>query len=552
MKQKCRGGKSAPNSATLFGMKRYSWIGPLAAILFTATLTPAHAAKTLDFDALTIADIDHAFDSGALTSEKLVQLCLARIDAYDRKGPSLHAVMTLNPKALETARALDAERKAKGPRSPLHGIPIVLKDNYNTADLATTGGSVLLEGSLPPADAFVVAKLRAAGAIVLAKVNMSEFASGGAHSSLGGQSLNPHDLTRTPSGSSGGTGVAIAAAYAPLGMGTDTGGSIRGPSTSNGIVGLKPTHGLLSRSGIIPLSLSFDTGGPMARSVSDVAVALGIMTGVDPADAATKKSDGHFETDYTKYLKADALKGARIGIARDFLGADPDVDWVVDASLDAMRKAGATIVDVRYPKWLLDAKEEFYNAIRRPEFTVEIAEYLATLGPGYPKTLDEMIDRAGRFNGVRPDGAGPNPSRWTLFKREAESGTLTDYRYTSVRDYGLPLVRAAIDGIIAAQKLDAIVYPTSSRRPGLIADTGAAGGGGAPSATNIANLTGFPDLIVPAGFTGDNLPVGLSFFGPAFSEPKLLALGYSFEQATHARRRPVHTPSRPGESIVVP
>lgn len=523
----------------------------LVLVLLVATLTPARAAKTVDVDAMTIADINKAFDSGALTAEKLVQICLARIQAYDRQGPSLHAVLTLNPKALDTARALDAERKAKGPRSPLHGIPIVLKDNYNTSDLPTTGGSVLLEGSIPPDDAFVVKKLRAAGVIVLAKVNMSEFASGGAHSSLGGQSLNPHDLTRTPSGSSGGTGVAIAAAYAPLGMGTDTGGSIRGPSTSNGIVGLKPTLGLLSRNGIIPLSLSFDTGGPMARSVLDVAIALGVMTGVDPADAATKKSEGRFDTDYSKYLKADALKGARIGIARDFLGADPDVDWVVDASLDAMRKAGATIVDVRYPKWLLDAKEEFYNAVRRPEFTVQIAAYLSTLGPGYPKTLDEMIDRASRFNGVRPDGAGPNPSRWTLFKREAESGTLADYRYTSVHDYGLPMVQAAVEGIIVSQKLDAIVYPTSSRRPGLIADTGA-GGGGAPSATNIANLTGFPDLIVPAGFTGDNLPVGLSFFGPAFSEPKLLALGYSFEQATHARRRPVHTPSRPGESIAIP
>src|SRR4029077_20326323 len=253
------------------------------------------------------------------TAEKLVQLCLARIDAYDRKGPSLHAVMTLNPKALETARALDAERKTKGPRSPLHGIPVVLKDNYNTADLPTTGGSVLLEGSIPSDDAFLVKKLRAAGAIVLAKVNLSEFASGGAHSSLGGQSLNPHDLARTPSGSSSGTGVAIAAAYAPLGLGTDTGGSIRGPSTVNGIVGLKPTLGLLSRSGIIPLSLSFDTGGPMARSVSDVAVALGVMTGVDPTDPATSKSAGPSETDYTKYLKADALRGARIGVARDFL-----------------------------------------------------------------------------------------------------------------------------------------------------------------------------------------------------------------------------------------
>src|SRR5206468_122777 len=255
-------------------------------------------------------------------------------------------------KALDVARVLDAERKAKGRRSPLHGIPVVLKDNYDTFDLPTTGGSVLLEGSIPSKDAFVVKKLRDAGAIILAKLNMSEFASAGAYSSLGGQSLNPHDLTRSPSGSSGGTGVAIAAAYAPIGMGTDTGGSIRGPSTANGIVGLKPTHGLLSRSGIIPLSLTFDTGGPMARSIYDVAVALGAMTGVDPADAATQKSEGKFSTDYAKDLKVDALKGARIGIARDFLGADSDVDWVIEASLAAMRNSGATIVDVRFPKWL--------------------------------------------------------------------------------------------------------------------------------------------------------------------------------------------------------
>ncbi len=532
-------------------MKRYPWLLLLVTAIIAVTLTPARAARTVDFDALTIADIGRAFDSGALTSEKLVQLCLARIQAYDRQGPSLHAVLALNPKALETARALDAERKARGPRSPLHGVPIVLKDNYNTSDLPTTGGSLLLEGSRPPDDAFVVRKLRAAGAIVLAKVNMSEFASGPARSSLGGQSLNPHDLTRTPSGSSGGTGVAIAAAYAPLGLGTDTGGSIRGPSTSNGIVGLKPTHGLLSRSGIIPLSLTFDTGGPMARSVTDVAIALGVMTGVDPADGATATSEGKFESDYTRYLKADALKGARIGVARDFLGADPDVDWVVDASIEAMRKAGSILVDVRYPKWLLDSKQELYNAIRRPEFHAQIADYLKTTAPGYPKTLEEMIERANALITVRPDGAAPNPGRWTLFALEAGSGTLDDYRYTSVRDHGLPLVRAAVEGMLAAQKLDAIVYPTSSRRPGLIADTGGAGGG-TPSATDIANLTGFPDLIVPAGFTGDRLPVGISFFGPAFSEPKLIALGYSFEQATHARRRPVHAPSLAGEAITIP
>src|SRR5437867_3798428 len=512
----------------------------------------AASAKDIDLDAATIADLNAAFNAGTLTSEKLVQLCIARIQAYDREGPSLHAVVTLNPKAIETARALDAERKAKGPRSPLHGIPLVLKDNYDTFDMPTTGGSVLLEGSIPPHDAFLVKKLRDAGGIILAKVNMSEFASAGAYSSLGGQSRNPHDLSRSPAGSSGGTGVAIAAGYAPLGMGTDTGGSIRGPSTANGIVGLKPTHGLLSRDGIIPLALSFDTGGPMARSVYDVAVVLGVMTGVDAADPATKKSEGRFETDYTKYLRADQLKGARLGIARDFLGQDPDVDWIVDAALDAMRREGATIIDVRFPKWLLDAKGEFYNAIRYPEFAAQIAQYLATIGPSYPKNVDQLIERAMRINAMRPDGAGPNPSRWGVLKREAGSGTLDDYRYTAVRDHALPMMRAIVEGILTSQKLDAIVYPTASRRPALIAAPPEVAGGGVGSAANIANLTGFPDLIVPAGFTGDDLPVGLSFFGSAFSEPKLLALGYSFEQATRARRLPVHTPKLRDEAITVP
>ncbi|HEY7288231.1 MAG TPA: amidase family protein [Vicinamibacterales bacterium] len=520
----------------------------VAAALSVVSAAPA-PTKSIALDAATIADLNAAFDAGALTAEKLVQMCLARIQAYDRQGPSLHAVMTLNPKAIDTARQLDAERKAKGPRSPLHGIPVVLKDNYDTSDLPTTGGSVLLEGWIPPADAFVVKKLRDAGAIVLAKVNMSEFASGGAHSSLGGQSLNPHDLTRTPSGSSGGTGVAIAAAYAPLGLGTDTGGSIRGPSTANGIVGLKPTHGLLSRTGIIPLALTFDTGGPMARSVYDVAVALGVMAGVDPADAATAKSEGHVERDYTKFLKADALNGARIGVARDFLGADPDVDWVVESTLAAMRKGGATVVDVRLPKWLLDTRRDFYNAIRFPEFAAQIKTYLAATGPAYPKNLQQLMDRAQQFPSTRADGAGPNPSRWSMFTRELESGSLDDYRYTSVKEHALPLIRAAVEGVFTAQKLDAIVYPTASKRPGRISESDGPTAGGPDFAANMANLTGFPDLIVPAGFTGDNLPVGVSFFGPAFSEPKLLSLGYSFEQATHARRLPVHTPLRPGDAV---
>lgn len=524
----------------------------LPAVLAMALLAPVSARKPLDLDSATITDLTAAFKANTLTSERLVQMCLARIEAYNLRGPALRAVITVNPKALETARALDGERKTKGPRSVLHGIPVILKDNIDTADMPTTGGSLLLEGSVPPDDAFVVRKLREAGAVIIGKANLSEFASGAAHSSLGGLMRNPHDVQRTPSGSSGGTGISIAAAFASVGLGTDTGGSIRGPSTSNGIAGLKPTHGLISRDGIIPLSLSFDTVGPMARSVYDVAAALGVMTGVDAADAATAKSKGRFDTDYTKFLQADALKGARLGIARDFVGADAEVDWVVEASLDIMRRRGATIVDVKFPRWLLDAKGEFYNAIRYPEFAAQVAEYLATLGPQYPKNIEQMIERASQVTSLRDDGAGPHPGRWGLMRREAASGTLNDAGYLAVRDHAMPLVRDIIEGLLVSQKLDAIVYPTSSRRPALIAAPPEVPGGVSTSGSNLANLSGYPDLIVPAGFTSDDLPVGLSFVGTAFSEPRLLALGYSFEQASRARRLPVHTPRLPGETVTIP
>ena len=527
---------------------------PCLLLVFMWALGPtalAQAPITIPLDAATVADLNAALDAGSLTSEQLVQMFLARIRAYDRQGPSLRALITVNPKAVEIARQLDAERKGRGRRSPLHGIPVVLKDNIDTADMPTTAGSVMLEGSVPPDDAFLVKRLREAGAIILGKANMSEFASGIARSSLGGQMKNPHDLSRTPLGSSGGAGISVAAAFAVIGVGTDTGGSIRNPSAATGVVGLKPTHGLISRDGIVPLALSFDTAGPLARSVYDVAISLSVMAAIDAADVATKKSEGHLETDYTRYLRADALNGARIGLARDFTGEDPDVDWAVDAGLAAMRRAGATVVDVRLPKWLLEAKGEFYSAIRYPEFAAQIADYLKTLGSGYPKNIDQLIARATQFNALRPDGAGPNPNRWTLMKREAGSGGLDDYHYTSVRDHALPMVRAVIEGILTSQKLDAIVYPTLPKRPPLLTAPPEPPGGGAGTPVNLANLTGFPDLIVPAGFTGDELPVALSFLGPAFSEPRLLALGYSFEQATHARRLPVHTPRLQGEAIRV-
>src|SRR5690349_6528658 len=339
-------------------------------------LVPLTAQRTVDLDAATIAEVNAAFAKGTLTSEKLMQTFLSRIDAYDRKGPTLRAVITVNPKALDTARAMDAERKTKGPRSPLHGVPVIIKDNIDTADMPTTGGSVMLEGWVPPDDAFVVKKLRDAGAVIIAKTNLSEFASGAAHSSLGGQILNPHDLTRSPAGSSGGTGASIAAAFAMAGLGTDTGGSVRGPSTANGIAGMKTTMGLVSRDGVIPLALSFDTVGPMARSVYDVAAMLSVIAGVDAADAATKAGQGRGMADYTQALKTDSLKGARLGIARDFMGQDEDVDWVMESAFEAMKKQGATLVDVKFPKWLIDAKGEYYSAIRYPEFVAQIAEYL--------------------------------------------------------------------------------------------------------------------------------------------------------------------------------
>ncbi len=530
---------------------RRTFLASLAACLLLLGSAGTLSAKTIDFDDASVAELEAAMASGALTSERLVQMCLARIKAYDAQGPKLRAVLTLNPKALETARALDAERKAKGPRSLLHGVPVVLKDNYDTFDMPTTAGSLLLEGSQPSKDAFVAKKLRDAGAIILAKVNLSEFASGGAMSSLGGQSLNPHDLLRSPQGSSGGSAVAIAAGYAPLGMGTDTGGSIRGPATSTGVVALKTTHGLLSRSGIIPLALSLDTAGPFARNVSDIAAILNVMTGDDPTDPSLKKNAGKVEKDYTKFLNPTALKGARIGLVKDFLGQDAEVDWVIEAAVAEMRKAGATVIEVHYPKWLLDARQGWYDAIRYPEFSAQVGDYLKTLGPKYPKSLAEMIERTTTLTSPRADGAGPNPVRWTLFKRELESGTLTDYNYTSVRDHALPLVRDVLDGVMAANKLDALVYPTSSKRPVLLAAPPDPPGGGS-SGVVISNLSGFPDLIVPAGFTGDNLPVGISFVGTAFSEGKLIALAYSFEQTTRARRRPVHTPALHDGKVSIP
>jgi amidase len=512
-----------------------------------------------------VADLEAAMAKRELTSEKLVKAYLARIAAYDQQGPRLNSVVVLNPKAIQEARVLDKERRAGRLRGPLHGIPIVLKDNFDTVDLPTTAGSQLLAGSMAPDDAFVVKKLRAAGAIVLAKLNLHEFAGGGGSvggakdpavlkagavpngsSTIIGQTLNPHHLDYGPAGSSGGTGAAIAAGFAQFGLGTDTGGSIRGPSSVNGIVGLKPTHGLLSRDGIVPLALTFDTGGPMARSVTDIALAMNVMTGVDPADPATRKSEGRIEPDYTAFLKTGALRGARIGIARDFTGGSAEADRVLEEAVATLKKLGATPVDFHYPDYMLEGRMDISALIMASEFKAQIADYLKTTAPKYPKTLDDLV----RLANDPATGYRSASKAFALKYTQSIALDLDDPIYLAAKNEGLAMITRVVDGVIAKNRLDAIVYltTTTGAAPIKLPDNPRPASPTA-SPTNIANQTGYPDLIVPAGMTQDGRPISISFFGPAFSEGRLLGYGYDFEQATHAIRVPKFTPVLPGDRL---
>lgn len=522
----------------------------LAALL--ASSVPLAQAKTFELGKASIVDINAAMEAGALSSEKLVSLYLARIEAYDKKGPALNALITVNPKALAEARALDEERKKSGPRSPLHGIPVILKDNFNTYDLPTTAGCVFLNGSLPYRDAFVTAKLRAAGAIILAKANTSEFALSGksnGFSSLGGQTLNPHDLSRGPSGSSGGSGAALAAWFAPLAFGSDTGGSVRGPSAANGTPGLKPTLGTLSRDGIVPLALSFDTGGPMARHVSDVALVLNAVAGYDPRDPATKAGVGQLPKEFTSTLKPNALKGASFGLLRDFMGGDPETDAVMEKAVATLKAQGATVEEIKLPDYILKSRGSLFSIVRMAEFKAQITDYLQTLRPGFPRSHAELVKLSQAYlaNPAGKKGV-PNPARWEILKEEEEKGrALTDPEYLAARDQGLALIRETLDGLLANRHLDAFIYPTSPtpalplKRDYTVPQP--------DSGTNLANFSGFPDAIVPAGVTSAKLPVTLSFLGPAFSEARILAYAYAFEQATQARVAPASTPALPGENF---
>jgi amidase len=517
-----------------------------------AAASPAIASPP-DVTTATIEDLSRAMAKREVTSEQLVRAYLARIEAFDDRGPAINAVIALNPAALATARALDRERRAKGPRGLLHGIPVVVKDNIDVAGLPTTVGSQLLEGDIAAQDAWVVRRLRDAGVVIVAKVNLSEFATVGGSvlgapdhlvklgtvpngfSSAGGQTRNPHDPERSPSNSSGGTGAAIAAAFAQVGLGTDTGGSIRGPASWNGIVGLKPTMGLVGRSGIAPLALSLDVVGPMARSVYDVAVTLGALAGVDPVDPSTRAGAGRGDTDYTRHLKRGALRGARIGVARDFGGVDPGTDAVFEAAVARLRELGAEVVDpIRLPRYALEGRRGLYIELVATEFKAQITDWLKATGPGQPKSFDDLVTRAND-----PATGYRSPEKAVGF-RYTQSIALdpADPLYRAMAGEGLASIKAAVDAAFEQYRVDAIVYPTQPRPAMRIDDP-------APppsSPTSFANLSGYPDLAVPAGMTPDGLPVTVSFLGRPFGEGALLGYGYDFEQAARAIRLPKHTP----------
>jgi len=506
------------------------------------------AATTFDLTSASIAEVRAAFETGALTSERLTQLFLARIEAYDKQGPHLNAVLRLNPHALDDARALDTERRQSGPRSPLHGIPVLLKDNIDAIGLPTSAGFYALRDSMPVQDAEQTRRLRAAGCVILGKTNMSEFASGPAISTLGGQILNPWVLDRTPSGSSGGNGAGVGAGFAVFALGTDTGGSIRGPSAANGIVGLKPTFGLTGRGGIVPLALSLDTVGPMARHVSDLAAVLNVMVGPDPRDHDVVVRE---RVDYTATLNSNALKGARLGLLRDYMQFDPMVNAVIETAVAVLRNQGAEVIDIRLPRFVLGLNIEAYETIRDTEFRFQIEDYLRSLSrPDLPKTHADIIRLSEQIDAVTPEGWVPNKARLEAYRREAKIGTLQDQPYRSALTDGRKMVRESLEWFLAKERLDAFIGPTG-RVPRLIKDEAAPlpptlGG----NWSRLANMTGWPDLVVPAGFTSDPvLPVTLSFLGPAFSEAKLLGYGDAFERALPVRRLPVTTPPLSGEHL---
>ncbi len=497
---------------------------------------------SFELDEITVSELSDGFKSGKYTVRSIAELYSSRIKEIDKKGPALNSVIELNPEALSIADSLDKELKEKGPRSPLHGIPVLIKDNIDTADkMLTTAGSLALMGSRPPKDAFVVGQLRDAGALILGKTNLSEWAnirsthSTSGWSGRGGLTKNPYALDRNTSGSSSGSGAAVSANLCAVAIGTETDGSVVSPSSINGVVGIKPTVGLVSRSGIIPISHSQDTAGPMARTVKDAAILLGAMADIDPEDDATRDKERVSYTDYTKFLSDDGLKGARIGVVRKYFGFLPSVDGIIEASLDVLRKNGAILIDpVEIES--LGKFDDSELTVLLYELKADMESYLDRRGSVTPvHSLKDIIE----FNKNHESEEMPY-FKQELFLQAEEKGPLTDDQYIEALVKNQRLTRdEGIDFVMDEYKLDALVAPTDS--PAWLTDL-VDGDHFLGGCSSLPAVAGYPHITVPAGFVF-GLPIGISFFGRAWSEPVLLKIAYGFEQASKARKKPGFLPT---------
>jgi amidase len=513
------------------------------------------AAGSFELEEITVRELQDGMNSGRFTARSLTEKYLERIEKLDRPhparaaessagsqgtgemSPGVNAVIEVNPDALRIAEEMDREGSQRGPRGPMHGIPVLIKDNIATADrMMTTAGSLALVGSKPPRDSFVVRRLREAGAVILGKTNLSEWAnirsehSTSGWSGRGGLTRNPYALDRNACGSSSGSGAGASANFCTVAVGTETDGSVVCPSSINGLVGIKPTVGLVSRSGIIPISHSQDTAGPMARTVTDAAILLGAMAGVDPDDEATAESQGKAQADYTRFLDPNGLKGAHLGVVRKLFGFNEAVDKLMEEALAEMKRQGAVLVDpADIPSMDKFGKTEF--TVLLYELKADLNAYLAALGPGAPvRTLEEIIE----FNKKNSDREMPYFGQDT-FEKAQEKGPLTEKDYLDALDNNHKQSRQeGIDALMDKFQLDALVAPTvgPSFLTDLVNGDHDTGGSSSPAA-----VAGYPDITVPAGFVF-GLPVGISFFGRAYSEPTLLKIAYAFEQATKARRPP--------------
>jgi amidase len=494
--------------------------------------------KPFELDEITIADLQAGLASGKFNARSITEKYLARIEEIDKQGPAINSVIEVNPEALAIADALD--KQCNRARGPMHGIPVLIKDNIDTADgMQTTAGSLALLGSKPTRDSFVAHKLRESGAVILGKTNLSEWAnirsshSSSGWSGRGGQTLNPYALDRNPCGSSSGSGAATAASLCAVAVGSETDGSVVCPSSANGLVGIKPTLGLISRAGIIPIAHSQDTAGPMARTVRDAAILLGALTGVDPRDSATSASEGRAATDYTKFLDPHGLRGARIGVARKYFGSNEAQDQLMNHLIDAMKRQGAEITDPAD----LPTHGKFDDTelmVLLYELKADLNAYLAAR-PGAPASLKDIID----FNDRNREKEMPYFGQDLFIKAEAK-GSLTSKEYTDALEANHRLSRQeGIDAVMDQFHLDAIMAPTAG--PAWLTDF-ANGDHAVGGSSNAAAVAGYPDITVPAGSVF-GLPVGISFFGRAWSEPTLLKIAYGFEQTIQARRPPRFSPT---------